>query len=391
MTKSYRFSTKAIHSGQEPEPATGAVITPIFATSTFVQPSPGINKGYEYSRSGNPTRKALEQCIADLENGTRGFAFSSGLAASSTVLELLPHGSHILSINDLYGGTFRLFERVRKNSAGIETTYIDFKDIDTARKAIRDTTRLIWVETPTNPLLKVVDLEQIASLARDHGLISVCDNTFATPYIQKPLELGFDIVVHSATKYLNGHSDVVAGAVVVREQNEMADRLAFLHNAVGAILSPFDSFLVLRGLKTLAIRMEAHSKNALAISQFLENHPLVEKVLYPGLPSHPDFALANKQMSLPGGMITFFLKGGIEESRIFLEHCHLFSLAESLGGVESLIEHPAIMTHASIPAETRKKTGISDNLIRISVGIEDVNDLIADLENAFEALRKISK
>ena len=391
MTRSYRFSTKAIHSGQEPEPATGAVITPIFATSTFVQPSPGINKGYEYSRSGNPTRKALEQCIADLENGTRGFAFSSGLAASSTVLELLPHGSHILSINDLYGGTFRLFERVRKNSAGIETTYIDFKDIDAARKAIRDTTRLIWVETPTNPLLKVVDLEQIASLARDHGLISVCDNTFATPYIQKPLELGFDIVVHSATKYLNGHSDVVAGAVVVREQNEMADRLAFLHNAVGAILSPFDSFLVLRGLKTLAIRMEAHSKNALAISQFLENHPLVEKVLYPGLPSHPDFALANKQMSLPGGMITFFLKGGIEESRIFLEHCHLFSLAESLGGVESLIEHPAIMTHASIPAETRKKTGISDNLIRISVGIEDVNDLIADLENAFEALRKISK
>jgi cystathionine gamma-lyase len=391
MTKSYRFSTKAIHSGQEPEPATGAVITPIFATSTFVQPSPGVNKGYEYSRSGNPTRKALEQCIADLENGARGFAFSSGLAASSTVLELLPHGSHILSINDLYGGTFRLFERVRKNSAGIETTYIDFKDIDAARKAIRDTTRLIWVETPTNPLLKVVDLEQIALLARDHGLISVCDNTFATPYIQKPLELGFDIVVHSATKYLNGHSDVVAGAVVVREQNEIADRLAFLHNAVGAILSPFDSFLVLRGLKTLAIRMEAHSKNALTISQFLENHPLVEKVLYPGLPSHPDFSLANKQMSLPGGMITFFLKGGIEESRIFLEHCHLFSLAESLGGAESLIEHPAIMTHASIPAETRKKTGISDNLIRISVGIEDVNDLIADLENAFGALRKISK
>lgn len=391
MTKRYRFSTKAIHSGQEPEPATGAVITPIFATSTFVQPSPGVNKGYEYSRSGNPTRKALEQCIADLENGARGFAFSSGLAASSTVLELLPHGSHILSINDLYGGTFRLFERVRKNSAGVETTYIDFKDIDAARKAIRDTTRLIWVETPTNPLLKVVDLEQIASLAREHGLISVCDNTFATPYIQKPLELGFDIVVHSATKYLNGHSDVVAGAVIVREQNEIADRLAFLHNAVGAILSPFDSFLVSRGLKTLAIRMEAHSKNALAISQFLENHPLVEKVLYPGLPSHPDFALANKQMSLSGGMITFFLKGGIEESRIFLEHCHLFSLAESLGGVESLIEHPAIMTHASIPAETRKKTGISDNLIRISVGIEDVNDLIADLENAFGALRKISK
>ncbi|HON11154.1 MAG TPA: PLP-dependent aspartate aminotransferase family protein [Chitinispirillaceae bacterium] len=391
MTNNYRFSTKAIHSGQEPEAGTGAVITPIFATSTYVQPSPGVNKGYEYSRTGNPTRKALEQCIADLENGARGFAFSSGLAASSTVLELLPHGSHILSINDLYGGSFRLFERVRKNSAGIETTYVDFRDMDAARKAIRETTRLIWVETPTNPLLKLVDLEQIASFAREFGLISVCDNTFATPYIQKPLDLGFDIVVHSATKYLNGHSDVVAGVVVVREQNEIADRLAFLHNAVGAILSPFDSFLVLRGLKTLSIRMEAHSRNALTISQFLESHPLVERVIYPGLKSHPDYNLAKKQMALPIGMITFFLKGGIEESRVFLEHCRLFSLAESLGGVESLIEHPAIMTHASIPADIRKKSGIDDNLIRVSVGIEDVDDLIGDLENAFEGVRKFSK
>jgi len=391
MTNNYRFSTKAIHSGQEPEAGTGAVITPIFATSTYVQPSPGVNKGYEYSRTGNPTRKALEQCIADLENGARGFAFSSGLAASSTVLKLLPHGSHILSINDLYGGSFRLFERVRKNSAGIETTYVDFRDMDAARKAIRETTRLIWVETPTNPLLKLVDLEQIASFAREFGLISVCDNTFATPYIQKPLDLGFDIVVHSATKYLNGHSDVVAGVVVVREQNEIADRLAFLHNAVGAILSPFDSFLVLRGLKTLSIRMEAHSRNALTISQFLESHPLVERVIYPGLKSHPDYNLAKKQMALPIGMITFFLKGGIEESRVFLEHCRLFSLAESLGGVESLIEHPAIMTHASIPADIRKKSGIDDNLIRVSVGIEDVDDLIGDLENAFEGVRKFSK
>jgi cystathionine gamma-lyase len=390
MAEQFGFSTKAIHSGQEPEPGTGAVITPIFATSTFVQPSPGVNKGYEYSRSGNPTRKALEQCIADLENGTRGFAFSSGLAASSTILELLPHGSHILAINDLYGGSYRLFEKVRKISAGIETTFLDFSDIDAVRNAIRPTTRLIWIETPTNPLLRIVDLAQIAALAHDHGLISVCDNTFATSYLQKPLDLGFDIVVHSATKYLNGHSDVVAGVAVVREQNETSDRLAFLHNAVGAILSPFDSFLVSRGLKTLAIRMEKHSRNALTIAQYLEKHPLVEKILYPGLPSHPDFALASRQMTLPGGMITFFLKGGIEESRMFLEHCRLFSLAESLGGVESLIEHPAIMTHASIPAETRKQTGIKDNLIRISVGIEDVNDLIADLENAFGALQQIS-
>ncbi len=383
MAIEYGFSTKAIHSGQEPETGTGAVVTPIFATSTFVQPSPGLNKGYEYSRSGNPTRKALEQCIADLEMGKRGYAFSSGLAASSTILELLPHGSHILAISDLYGGSYRLFQKVRNISAGIETTFIDFRDSDEVQKAIRSNTRLIWVETPTNPLLRIVDLEKIASIARKNKIISVCDNTFATPYIQKPLLYGFDIVVHSATKYLNGHSDVVAGVAVVREQNEISDKLAFLHNAIGSILSPFDSFMVLRGIKTLSIRMEAHSKNALAIAQYLEKNQKVEKVIYPGLPSHPDFKLASKQMTLPGGMITFFLKGGVDESRRFLEHCKLFSLAESLGGVESLIEHPAIMTHASIPEESRRKVGISDNLIRISVGIEDKDDLIADLENAF--------
>lgn len=386
MNHNYRFSTKAIHSGQEPEPGTGAVITPIYATSTFAQPSPGINLGFEYSRSANPTRKALEQCIADLENGNRGFAFSSGLAAASTILELLPHGSHIIAINDLYGGSYRLFEKVRKNSANIVTSYLDFRNIDNVRNTIRNTTRLIWVETPTNPLLNIVDLERIAALAHEYGLISVCDNTFATPYIQRSLDFGFDIVVHSATKYLNGHSDVVAGLAVVREKNETSDRLAFLQNAVGAILSPFDSFLVLRGLKTLSIRMEAHSKNALTIAQYLENHPLAEKVLYPGLPSHPDFSIAKKQMRLSGGMITFFIKGGLNESHVFLKNCKLFTLAESLGGVESLIEHPAIMTHASIPVETRRQNGITDNLIRISVGIEDVNDLIADLETAFGAL-----
>lgn len=387
MAIEYGFSTKAIHSGQEPETGTGAVVTPIFATSTFVQPSPGVNKGYEYSRSGNPTRKALEQCVADLEMGKRGYAFSSGLAASSTILELLPHGSHILAISDLYGGSYRLFQKVRSISAGIETTFIDFRDSDEIQNAIRNNTKLIWVETPTNPLLRIVDLEKIASIAKKNKIISVCDNTFATPYIQKPLLYGFDIVVHSATKYLNGHSDVVAGVAVVREQNEISDKLAFLHNAVGSILSPFDSFMVLRGIKTLSIRMEAHSRNALAIAQYLEKNKKVEKVIYPGLPSHPDFKLASKQMALPGGMITFFLKGGINESRRFLEHCKLFSLAESLGGVESLIEHPAIMTHASIPEESRRKNGISDNLIRISVGIEDLDDLVADLENAFCAVK----
>ncbi len=384
MNRHHGFSTKAIHSGQAPEPATGAIITPIYATSTFVQPSPGVNKGFEYSRSGNPTRKALETCVADLEEGASGFAFASGLAASATVLELLEAGSHVIAMDDMYGGSYRLFERVRKISSGIQATYVDMTDLKSFRNAFRNNTRLVWVESPTNPLLKVIDLEAVASIARKHGAISVCDNTFATPYLQKPLKLGFDIVVHSATKYLNGHSDVVAGVAVAREKGALVERLAFLHNAIGSVLSPFDSFLVSRGLKTLSIRMEAHSKNALTIAQYLEKHPRIEKVLYPGLPSHPDFLLASRQMALPGGMITFFLKGGIEESRKFLERCRLFSLAESLGGVESLIEHPAIMTHASIPRETRERIGITDNLIRISAGIEDLPDLIDDLSSALE-------
>jgi cystathionine beta-lyase/cystathionine gamma-synthase len=384
MDRQYGFSTKAIHSGQAPEPATGAIITPIYATSTFVQPSPGVNKGFEYSRSGNPTRKALEKCVADLEEGASGFAFASGLAASATVLELIEAGSHVIAMDDMYGGSYRLFERVRKISSGIQATYVDMTDLKSFRNAFRDNTRLVWVESPTNPLLKIIDLEAVASIARKHGAISVCDNTFATPYLQKPLKLGFDIAVHSATKYLNGHSDVVAGVAVAREKGALAERLAFLHNAIGSVLSPFDSFLVSRGLKTLSIRMEAHSRNALTIAQYLEKHPRIEKVLYPGLPSHPDFLLASRQMALPGGMITFFLKGGIEESRKFLERCRLFSLAESLGGVESLIEHPAIMTHASIPRETRERIGITDNLIRISAGIEDLPDLIDDLSSALE-------
>jgi cystathionine gamma-lyase len=384
MAQEHGFSTKAIHSGQKPESATGAVVTPIFATSTFVQPSPGVNKGFEYSRSGNPTRKALETCIADLEEGAVGYAFASGLAASSTVLELLDAGSHVIAMNDMYGGTYRLLERVRKTSAGIKTAYVDMTDLDGLRRAFHDNTRMVWVESPTNPMLKIVDLEAIATIAREHGAVCVCDNTFATPYLQKPLEFGFDIVVHSATKYLNGHSDLVAGVAVVREKGALADRLGFLHNAVGSVLSPFDSFLVLRGLKTLALRMEAHARNATVIAEFLQSHPRVEKVLYPGLASHPQFALAQKQMILPGGMITFFLKGGLIESREFLEKCRLFSLAESLGGVESLIEHPAIMTHASIPRETRERIGILDNLIRVSVGIEDVSDLISDLSSALD-------
>jgi cystathionine gamma-lyase len=384
MVPEYGFSTKAIHSGQKPETSTGAIITPIYATSTFVQPSPGVSKGFEYSRSGNPTRKALETCIADLENGAQGYAFASGLAASATVLELLDAGSHVIAMDDIYGGSYRLLERVRRISAGINTTSVDMTDLEVFRNAIRKETRLVWVESPSNPLLKIVDLESIASIARDHGVLSVCDNTFATPYLQKPLKLGFDIVVHSATKYLNGHSDIIAGIAVVSEKGAVSERLAFLQNAIGSVLSPFDSFLVLRGLKTLSLRMEAHVRNAMAIAEFLQTHPRVERVLYPGLASHPQWMLAKKQMRLPGGMITFFLKGGLAESKQFLEKCRLFSLAESLGGVESLIEHPAIMTHASIPKETRERLGISDNLIRISVGIEDVADLIGDLSSALE-------
>ncbi|HEX7690318.1 MAG TPA: PLP-dependent aspartate aminotransferase family protein [Burkholderiaceae bacterium] len=380
------FETRVIHAGQFPDPSTGAIMPPIFQTSTYVQSSPGVHKGYEYSRSQNPTREALERCVADLEGGRRGYAFASGLAGMSTVLELLDAGSHIVASDDLYGGSFRLFERVRKRSAGHEITFIDMSDPQAIRAAIRPNTRMLWVETPSNPLLKLIDLAAVATIAREHGLIAVADNTFASPWGQNPLALGFDIVAHSTTKYLNGHSDVVGGIVVVgaeQRQDEWAERLAFLHNAVGAIAGPFDSFLALRGVKTLALRMERHNRSALELAQWLEAHPKVARVYYPGLESHPQHALAKRQMRGGGGMISMDLKGDLAGARRFLEAVHLFALAESLGGVESLIEHPAIMTHASIPPEHRAKLGIGDTLIRLSVGIEAIDDLKADLEAGF--------
>ncbi|MFW6259728.1 MAG: trans-sulfuration enzyme family protein [Tangfeifania sp.] len=382
--KNYKFPTRAIHAGQEPDPATGAIMTPVYASSTFVQSSPGVHKGYEYSRSANPTRTALENCMAELENGKAAFAFASGLAAENTILEMLPPGSHVIAMEDLYGGTFRLFDKVKKISANLETSFINLNDGEKLAASIKSNTKMIWIETPTNPLLTLVNLGEVVAIAKKHGIITVCDNTFATPYLQQPFDFGVDIVVHSATKYLNGHSDVVAGIVVVKDEGEISERIKFLQNATGAILSPFDSFLLLRGLKTLPVRMKAHGENAMAIAEFLGNHQKVEKVIYPGLQSFPQHELARKQMKGYGGMVTFFLKGGIAESKKFLENTKLFSLAESLGGVESLIEHPAIMTHASVPAEQRKKLGIHDNLIRISVGIEDVEDLIDDLTHALE-------
>lgn len=386
MMSHYGFSTRAIHIGQEPDASTGAMITPIYATSTFAQESPGKHKGYDYSRSANPTRAALEACIASLEDGAAGFAFSSGLAAESAVIDTLDSDAHIIATDDLYGGTFRLFEQVKKSVNHLDVSYVDVTHPNAIEQAIKKNTKLIWIETPTNPLLKIADLKQIASLAAKHHLISVCDNTFASSYLQQPLNFGFDIVVHSATKYLNGHSDIVAGIVVTKENNEITQKIKFLQNAIGSVLSPFDSFLLLRGLKTLRLRMEAHSKNALAIAQFLEGHPKVEKVLYPGLITNPYHDVAKKQMKNFGGMVSFFVKGGIEETRTFLEHTKLFSLAESLGGVESLIEAPAIMTHASIPKEIREQNGIYDNLVRLSVGIEDSQDLIQDLDDALQAI-----
>lgn len=380
--KTLGFATRGVHAGQEPDPTTGAVMTPIYATSTYAQESPGVHKGFEYSRTHNPTRFAYERCVADLESGSRGFAFASGMAATATILDLLEAGSHIIAMDDLYGGTYRLFERVRRTAAGHEFTYVDMTDPAALEAAIRPETKLIWVETPTNPLLKLVDLAAVAGLARRHGILCVADNTFASPYLQRPLELGFDMVMHSATKYLNGHSDVVGGVVVVGDRPELAERMAFLQNSVGAVAGPFDSFLVLRSLKTLALRMERHCENALRIAEWLEAHPRVARVSYPGLPSHPQHALAKKQMRAGGGMITMFLKGGVDEARRFLERVEIFALAESLGGVESLIEHPGIMTHASVPAEVRAQLGISDSLVRLSVGVEDAEDLIADLEQA---------
>jgi len=382
---SHRFGTRAIHAGQEPDPTTGAIMTPIYATSTYVQSSPGVHKGYEYSRSQNPTRFAYERCVADLEGGARGLAFASGLAATSTLLELLDTGSHMIAGDDLYGGTYRLFERVRRRSAGLDFTFVDLAKPGALEAAVRPETRLIWVETPSNPLLKLVDLELVARFAKDRGALAVADNTFATPYLQRPLERGFDAVVHSATKYLNGHSDVIGGVIVTRDA-ELGDRLAFLQNAVGGVAGPFDSFLALRGLKTLHLRMERHCSNAQHLAEFLERHPAVERVIYPGLTSHPGHSLAKRQMSAFGGMISIVLHGGLESARAALERFRVFALAESLGGVESLIEHPGIMTHASVPPGRRAELGISDGLIRLSVGVEDVDDLQDDV---VQALAKI--
>jgi cystathionine gamma-lyase len=384
MTKSNRldFATRCIHAGQEPDPTTGAVMMPIYATSTYVQQSPGVNKGYDYARTKNPTRMAFERCIADLEGGSVAFAFASGLAAISTSLECLDQGSHVISVDDLYGGSRRLFERVRKRSMGIEVSYLDLSDPDAIEAEIRPNTRLVWVETPTNPLLKLVDLERVAAIAKKRGIWAAADNTFASPYVQRPLEHGFDLVVHSTTKYLNGHSDMVGGVAVVADNAELGERLKFLQNAVGAIQGPFDSFLALRGLKTLALRMERHCTSGLKIAAWLERHPKVRRVFYPGLASHPQHALAKKQMHAFGGMISAELEGTLDDARRFLERCQLFALAESLGGVESLIEHPALMTHGSVPVDVRAALGISDTLVRLSVGIEDPDDLIADLDAA---------
>jgi cystathionine gamma-lyase len=378
----HQFGTRAIHAGQEPDPTTGAVMQPIYATSTYVQSSPGVHKGYEYARTQNPTRMAFERCVADLENGVQGYAFASGLAASATILDTLDTGSHVIALDDLYGGSYRLFERVRKRSAGLDFTFMDMTDPSKIEAAIKPNTKMIWVESPSNPLLKLVDLSAVAAIAKKHKLIAVADNTFATPYVQRPLDHGFDLVIHSVTKYLNGHSDMVGGMVVAREKGTLSERLEFLHNAVGSILGPFDSFLAMRGLKTLHLRMREHCASALAIAEWLATHPKVEKVLYPGLPSHPQHALAKKQMHGFGGMVTPILKGNLDDSRRFLERLKIFVCAESLGGVESLAEHPAIMTHASIPAEIRRTLGISDSLVRLSVGVEDLEDLKADIAHA---------
>lgn len=379
--KKLDFATRTIHAGQEPDPTTGAIMQPIYATSTFVQSSPGVHKGYEYSRSQNPTRMAYERCIADLESGTQGFAFASGMAAIATILELVDSGSHIIAMDDLYGGTRRLFDDVRKRSAAIHFSFVDLTDLDAFESSFRNDTRMVWLETPSNPLLKIVDIADIAAIAKAHGALVVVDNTFATPYLQRPLEFGADIVMHSATKFINGHSDIVGG-IAITANNELAERLAYLHNSIGAIAGPFDSFLALRGVKTLAIRMQRHCESAARIAEWLEQDRRVDSVLYPGLVSHPQHELAAKQMDGFGGIVTFFIKGGLAEARSFLERCEVFALAESLGGVESLVDHPGIMTHASVSKKDRAALGISDQLIRLSIGIEAVEDLIEDLDQA---------
>ncbi|GGI81194.1 trans-sulfuration enzyme family protein [Legionella impletisoli] len=377
-----KFETRAIHAGQSSDPVTGAVMTPIYATSTYAQSAPGVHQGYEYSRTHNPTRKAYEDCLANLESGQYGFAFATGMAAINSVIDMLDSGDHVIAMDDLYGGTFRLFDKVKTRTNRLSFSFVDMREPKHIEEAIRPNTKLIWVETPSNPMLKLANLREIAEIAKRKKLISVADNTFATPWLQRPLELGFDIVVHSATKYLNGHSDVVNGAVVIGDNAELAERLAFLQNSCGGVCGPFDSFLVLRSLKTLSLRMERHSENARALSEWLTQHPKVSKVIYPGLSTHPQHQLAKDQMRDYGGMISMVLNGDLEDAKRFLSRCELFTLAESLGGVESLIEHPAIMTHASIPPDNRKKLGIVDGLIRLSVGIEHIDDLKADLEHA---------
>lgn len=376
------LGTLAIHGGQSPDPSTGAVMPPIYATSTYAQSSPGVHQGFEYSRTHNPTRFAYERCVAALEGGSRGFAFASGMAATSTVLELLDSGSHVIAMDDLYGGSYRLFERVRKRTAALDFSFVDLTDPEAFEAAIRPETRMVWVETPTNPMLKIVDIAAICDVAHKHGLRVVVDNTFASPILQRPLRLGADMVMHSATKYLNGHSDMVGGMVVVGDDPELAEQMAFLQNSIGAVQGPFDSFLALRGLKTLHLRMKAHSESALALAQWLEAHPAIEKVIYPGLPSHPQHALATTQMQGYGGIISIVLKGGFDAARKFCENTRLFTLAESLGGVESLVNHPAVMTHASVPVDRRQTLGISDGLVRLSVGVEAAEDLRGDLYRA---------
>ena len=380
--RSLSLATLAIHGGQSPDPSTGAVMPPIYATSTYAQTSPGVHQGFEYSRTHNPTRFAYERCVAALEGGTRGFAFASGMAATSTVLELLDAGSHVVAMDDIYGGSYRLFERVRRRTAGLDFSFVDLTDPAAFEAAITPKTKMVWIETPTNPMLKIVDIAATAAIAKRHGLTVVVDNTFASPMLQRPLALGADIVVHSATKYLNGHSDMVGGMAVVGDNAELAEQMAFLQNAIGGVQGPFDSFLALRGLKTLPLRMKAHCANAQELAEWLHTHPAIEKVIYPGLPSHPQRELAARQMSGFGGIVSIVLKGGFEAAKRFCERTELFTLAESLGGVESLVNHPAVMTHASIPVERRNQLGISNALVRLSVGVEDVEDLRSDLETA---------
>lgn len=380
-SKDLGFSTRAIHAGQEPDPTTGAVMTPVYLTTTYAQSSPGVHTGYEYSRTANPTRKAFENCLASLENVKHGFALASGCSAATIVMHLLKAGEHVLSGDDMYGGTFRLFDKVMTQH-GLDFSYVDFTKMDQLEKAVKPNTRMIWLETPTNPTLKIFDIKKIAEFAKSKGLLLAVDNTFMSPYFQNPADLGADLVVHSTTKYVGGHSDVLGGAILTN-RDDLAEKLAFLVNSIGAVASPFDSYMALRSLKTLSVRMKQHETNAIAIAKYLSDHPKVTKVVYPGLNSHPQFDLAQSQMKGFGGMITFYIKGGMDSARSFMENVKIFTLAESLGGVESLIEHPGLMTHASVPADRRKELGIDDSLIRLSVGIEDLEDLLADLDQAF--------